>query len=126
MRAGRAAGLGSGVKEKWQEVRSARNAASQLALETVYACVRLHSDQNLPELFRCSLKTLIVQKVKAAWHYLLENKHSLYAPGPNQGSSAHTVTATPATFMAGVLYSCYTRFSHIGLGCVAFSPYRFQ
>lgn len=77
MRAGRAAGLGSDVKEKWQEVRSARNTASQLVLETVYACVRLHSDQSLPELFRCPLKTLIVQQVKAAWLYLLENKHSL-------------------------------------------------
>lgn len=77
MGAGRAAGLGSDVKEKWQEVRSARNTASQLALETVYACVHLHSDQSLPELFRCSLKTLIMQKVKAAWLYLLENKDSL-------------------------------------------------
>lgn len=68
---------GIGCQGEVQEVRSARNTASQLALETVYACVHLHSDQSLPELFRCSLKILIMQKVKAAWLYLLENKHSL-------------------------------------------------
>lgn len=54
-----------------------QHTASQLALETVCACVRLHSDQSLPELFRCALKALNMQKVKAAWLYLLENRHSL-------------------------------------------------
>lgn len=54
------AGLGSGVKERWWGVRSARNAASQLALETGHVGVRPHSDQ----LFRCSLKAHIMQKAR--------------------------------------------------------------